>query len=1139
MALVITIVILIILATVAISYVFGENGLITRAQQAKEQTEIASLIERMELAEGSAYIDGKGIIDPDNYFDLLESDGIILSTEEPDVIDNEDGTYQITTEEGYVFEITLLPDKENPTNIEVEYIGKENNLGPRIREIRITGRTTNSVSIEVETRNAEGASYTYSYKEAGTGEWIEAETSENNTCTIGSLEAGKAYEIQVKVETGNGEVTEEIGVTIGELPEGTIKFGETEWLGDGTARITVETSESGYTLQYQKNGTEEGSWTEINNGGTIENLSHGNTVYARLWDGTNGSEHASASIADDTAPEVEIAIGSVTSNSATLNVTASDAQSGLATSGTYKYYLGDELKATNETNSYTFTGLADGTEYTLKVAVTDKAGKTTEKSTTVTTATVPDGTVEGSITFGGTTWNGSVASIKINTSTSYTIEYQVNSASETWTEIANGGTIGNLKYGDTVYARLTDGVNSGEYASASVEDDIAPIVSISTSNLTSNSVKLNVTASDAQSGLATSGTYKYYLGSTLKTTSTTNSYTFTGLTDGTQYTLKVVVTDKAGKTTEKSTTITTATVPDGTVEGSITFGGTTWNGSVASIKVNTNTSYTIEYQVNSASGTWKTIANGGTIGNLKYGDTVYARLTDGSNTGNYASASVEDDIAPIVSISTSNLTSNSVKLTVTASDAQSGLATSGTYKYYLGSTLKTTSTTNSYTFTGLTDGTKYTLKVIVTDKAGKTTEKSTTITTATVPDGTVSGAITFGSTTWSNNKASVKVSTSTSYTIQYQINSTTGTWKTIANGGTIGNLSHGNTVYARLTDGSNAGAHASVDIKDDIAPTVSISTSNITGTSATLTVTASDAQSGLATSGTYKYYLGSTLKTTSTTNSYTFTGLTANTKYTLKVVVTDKAGKTTEKSTTITTYYTIDEKLEEGDYVYYIDKKGETRTCVVLYDNNSGYGIQIITMETVENIELGNGSGSSSSSQDETKFNIAKESYNNAVNTLNTKAEEYLNTTYASGARSVGSVPNNPDYAGDTMYTKTDEWFADFNGEFVNPGTSSNYNYVEDYEQMKDLKIEKIDKGYWFASNLIRSSSTDVEFYVCHLYNYTNGHNINTNYLCRVFNGGVSSYSWKYGLRPVFTLKPGLKITGGSGTETAPYTLGT
>ena len=86
-------------------------------------------------------------------------------------------------------------------------------------------------------------------------------------------------------------------------------------------------------------------------------------------------------VTDDIPPEVSIQAGIPTSNSVQITVTASDAQSGLAEAGTYQYYLEDELKQTTETNTYNYTGLTQGTRYTLKVLVTDKAGKTTEKST--------------------------------------------------------------------------------------------------------------------------------------------------------------------------------------------------------------------------------------------------------------------------------------------------------------------------------------------------------------------------------------------------------------------------------------------------------------------------------------------------------------------------------------------------------------------------------------------------------------------------------------------------------------------------------------------------------------------------------------------------------------------------------------
>ena len=94
-ALVITIVIIIILSAIAINLTFGENGLITKAQQAAEMTAIAQVQEQLEMAKGSAAIDGAGEIDPDHYFDILEEEGII-DDKDTDVVDNGDGSYDVT-----------------------------------------------------------------------------------------------------------------------------------------------------------------------------------------------------------------------------------------------------------------------------------------------------------------------------------------------------------------------------------------------------------------------------------------------------------------------------------------------------------------------------------------------------------------------------------------------------------------------------------------------------------------------------------------------------------------------------------------------------------------------------------------------------------------------------------------------------------------------------------------------------------------------------------------------------------------------------------------------------------------------------------------------------------------------------------
>ena len=262
-------------------------------------------------------------------------------------------------------------------------------------------------------------------------------------------------------------------------------------------------------IQYQKNTTE-GQWTDIGNGEKITGLVHGDTVYVRLTDGVNESEYAIKQITDDIPPEVNIQAGEPTSNSVQITVTATDGQSGLAESGIYTYYLNNEEKASNNTNTYTYTGLTQGTKYTLKVIVTDKAGKTTEKSTEITTASIP--AEEGAITFTNTTWSSNKASVQVSTNTEFTIEYQVNgTGEESWTEIENNGTIENLNYSDTVYARLTDGSNVGNYVTVVITDDIAPEVSIQAGVPTSNSVTLTVTATDGQSGLAETGTYTYYL----------------------------------------------------------------------------------------------------------------------------------------------------------------------------------------------------------------------------------------------------------------------------------------------------------------------------------------------------------------------------------------------------------------------------------------------------------------------------------------------------------------------------------------------------------------------------------------------------------------------------------------------------
>ena len=377
-ALVVTIVVLLILAAVTISLVFGPNGVINKAKEADENTKIAQVREQLELAKGPEYIEGNGKYDPDSYFQRIEDEDII-NDKEKDVIDNGDGTYEITTTPGYIFIITLVPSKDNVEDIEIDYDGKVDE--PRIKSLSVSGKTTSSITVEVDTTNAEGGTYTYYYKKEVETEWIKAGESEENTYTFNGLEANVLYNIKVEVEKDGKKANKETSTMTGELPEGAVQFSPIEWSA-GQASTVITTNETDYTLQYQIGGIEEEKWIDTTSGTTIGNLQHGTTVYGRLFDGTNGSKTANINIEDEIDPTIsDFKVTTFDVSSITVKADAVDDQSGIAKyQFEYKLTIATDYEVastveTKETSyTYQYTGLADETSYDVKVTVFDKAG---------------------------------------------------------------------------------------------------------------------------------------------------------------------------------------------------------------------------------------------------------------------------------------------------------------------------------------------------------------------------------------------------------------------------------------------------------------------------------------------------------------------------------------------------------------------------------------------------------------------------------------------------------------------------------------------------------------------------------------------------------------------------------------------
>ena len=740
--------------------------------------------------------------------------------------------------------------------------------------------------------------------------------------------------------------------------------------------------------------------------------------------------------------------------------------------GTISYYYkkdGEEDSSykTFKENTTELTANIEGLEqnvvYNIKIVAENENGST-EKVVNETTGELKEGTVKQK---GPTVWTNGTASIELETTeTGVTIQYQIDTMERQWIDYE--GPITGLNHNQTVYAVITDGNNISGHTSIDILDEEGPNVTVSKGTVTTNSVQVSVNSSDAQWGMPESITYNYYIKTSAGSykadpdyTGTETSYTFTGLTQNTSYDVKVTTTDKARNPGEgQATNITTNTVGGASEdlrEGNIIASEPTWQNGIASITLSKGTgvssAFTIQYQIGGIEeGNWKNVptgANSVTVTGLQHSHKVYARLSDGVNTGSYASVDILDKLLPQsaniqINGGTSTTTTGSITATVTHTDNESGVDIANCRWVYNTNATKIGTEASSYpnkfnsngeqiTLKANTPGTYY-LHVLTVDKGENVTE-------------TVSEAITL---------------------------------RQLVTGITL------NQTSATITEGETLQLTATVTPNNASNKTLKWSSNN--------TGVATVSTNGLVTA-----------KTPGTA--------------TITVEAQDGSNKTATCSVTVNKKPATNvNELEAGDYVIYVDGTGVTRGCVVLYDSSSPYGVEIITMETVEDVTLGN-----------SNFNTSMNSYNNAISTLNNVTSKYINTTYVDKARSVGSVPNNPN-SQSGYYTFT-EFSSSYSGKLRDIDT----NYETDLDQMKALNINDIDEEYWLASRKVISNSSVSNFNVRSV--RVSG-SVGSSGLCSVHNyGGAFSGSYAYGLRPIFHLRSNIKVTGETGEKGDPYTL--
>ena len=339
-----------------------------------------------------------------------------------------------------------------------DYLGKEDELAPLI-EIKKATATTNAITATVTTRRNEGGKIEYYIKEKGSQKFDLAGTTDQNTFKYTKLKQETTYVIEAVAINTNGKkkVSKEYEIKTSLVPKidsNEIKFASVpnEWTNKSvevTATLTVDGQN--FTLTTSKNSTS--GWIASNRQIFTEN----GTMYAALTDGNNYGIAASHEVTniDTTKPIVKSL--SVTTN--TIKITATDEASGI-----YSYAISE-----SETMPKTFTKLDNSTQVfntvveNLKqstkyyVWVKDVAGNISEVASTK-TGTVPKLTdANTTITKSPNDWTKQeVIATASTTEKNYTLQ----------TKKDNGEwqTTNTQKFTEngTIYARLWDGTNAGE-----------------------------------------------------------------------------------------------------------------------------------------------------------------------------------------------------------------------------------------------------------------------------------------------------------------------------------------------------------------------------------------------------------------------------------------------------------------------------------------------------------------------------------------------------------------------------------------------------------------------------------------------------------------------------------------------------
>ena len=383
------------------------------------------------------------------------------------------------------------------------------------------------------------------------------------------------FEIDIKKGTKyNGEQTGNDII----LSDGDIKFTYIpEEPTNQNVKVKIEVNTTAIknpTIQYK---TENEEWKEYKQEIEVEKNCD---IYVRLQSIEGNSTVATGTIAniDKLEPKEFTPKVTATSNSIEIEAKAEDQEKTeeYACSGIEGYKFSKDNGNTwteeyQESGTYKFEKLTQNTTYSIVVEAKDKAGNTKQAKISAGTGEV-EGIQTGDVVFTSTPSEITKENVEVEITgnkTGMQLQYKTEKSGKTgevsnWTNYTGKIT---LERNQDIYARVVDseGQAGQTYATGTIAniDKLPPNSFTPTLTATHNSVEVTASTTDQAktSDNASSGNIQYRFskdnGSSWTSYQTSGSYTFTGLSAGTTYNIKVEAKDKVGNTTQGSRSITT------------------------------------------------------------------------------------------------------------------------------------------------------------------------------------------------------------------------------------------------------------------------------------------------------------------------------------------------------------------------------------------------------------------------------------------------------------------------------------------------------------------------------------------------------------------------------------------------------